>query len=598
MDKVTLTIDNRQITATPEMTVLEAATAAGIKIPTLCHIKMEDLHYENAPGACRLCVVEVEGRRTLVPSCKTLCSEGMVVHTHTPRVLNARRTIMELILSNHPNECLTCHKNGYCDLQTIAHDLGIREIRYKGAMSSFTPDVSPSIVRNMDKCIMCRRCETACNTIQSVGALSAINRGFPAVVSTAFTRDLSGSTCTYCGQCVAVCPVGALSEHPHVQEVLDAIADPTKTVVVNTAPAVRVGLGDDFGFAPGADVTGKMATALRQLGFDYVFDTDFAADLTIMEEGTELLQRLDAYLKGDKTVKIPLMTSCCPGWVNFMEQQIPEIKEHLSTAKSPHQMFGAIAKNYFAPKIGVDRKNLFVVSVMPCTAKKYECTRPEFSKDGDPDVNVVITTRELAHLIRYSNIDFTHLEDGTFDSPLGQSTGAGVIFGTTGGVIEAAVRTAYELYTGNTLTREQIDFKDLRGFQGVKAATVDFNGTPIKIGIAHGLANARKLAMDVKAGKSEFHAIEVMACPGGCIDGGGQPFHRGNMQKLRERNAMLYKIDHEKPLRKSHDNPEIQQLYKEFLGKPCSHLAHELLHTHYFDRRVVIETTETNQKGE
>ena len=594
MEKFNLTIDNRQVEVSKGSTILEAANSVGIRIPTLCHMKLHDLCYENQPGACRICVVEVDGRRNLAPACKTECTPNMVIKTHTPRVLNARRTVMELILSNHPNECLTCSKNGYCDLQSVAHDLGIREIRYQVEISKFTPDISPSIVRNMDKCIMCRRCEEACNTIQSVGALSAINRGFEAVVGTAFGRDISGSTCTYCGQCVAICPTGALAERTHIDEVLAALADPTKKVVVQTAPAVRIALGKDFGYEPGSDVTPKMVSALRQLGFDYVFDTDFAADLTIMEEGTELLCRLKAFLNGNEDVKLPLMTSCCPGWVSFMEQHYPDMLDNLSTARSPQQMFGAIAKNYFAPKIGVDRKDLVVVSIMPCVAKKFECGREEFATDGDADVNYSLTTRELAHLIRYANIDFNHLEDDDFDAPLGESTGASVIFGTTGGVIEAAVRTAYEVHTEKPLAK--VDFEELRGFEGIRSAVIDFDGLKLNIGIAHGLANARKLVEEVIAGNSPYHAIEVMACPGGCIGGGGQPFHRGDMEVLRKRQAALYCADAEKELRKSHENPFIIGLYKEFLGAPNNEKAHSLLHTHYHDRKVVICSTDKEKK--
>ena len=557
METIQLIIDNKEVEVPRGTTILDAAKSVGIHIPTLCYMKLEDLHYENNPGACRICVVEIEGRRNLAPSCKMECTEGMVVRTHTPRVMNARRTVMELILSNHPAECLTCSSNGHCELQKIAHDLGIREIRYKGEMSTFTIDRSPSIVRNMNKCIMCRRCETMCNTIQTVGALTAVNRGFNAAVSTAFERDMAGSTCSYCGQCVSVCPVNALSGRNTQQPVLDALADPTKIVIAQTAPAVRTALGRDFGYEPGTLVTGKMVSALRQLGFDYVFDTE-----------------------------IPLMTSCCPGWVSFVEQHFPELRDNLSTAKSPQQMFGAIAKSYFAEKLGVDRKDLVVVSIMPCLAKKYEASRPEFSVEGNPDVDYSIYTRELARLIRYANIDFNELPDGEFDSPLGESTGASVIFGTTGGVIEAACRTAYELYTKNNL--DKVDFEELRGLEGIRSATIDFNGTPVKIGIAHGLGNARKLIEEVKNGTSPYHAIEVMACPGGCIGGGGQPFHRGRMEVLRRRASALYREDANKPLRKSHENPYIQQLYSEYLGEPCGPKAHKLLHTHYIDRKEVI----------
>ncbi len=586
METVKLTIDNRPLEVPKGTTILEAAKSIGIHIPSLCYMKLEELNYENNPGSCRICVVEIEGRRNLAPSCKQECAEGMVVHTHTQRVINARKTVMELLLSNHPAECLTCSSNGHCELQDLAHSLGIRQIRYKGEMSHFKIDRSPSIVRNPNKCIMCRRCETMCNTIQTVGALSAVNRGFQATVNTAFSRDIAGSTCSYCGQCVSVCPVNALSGRNTQDPVLEALADPDKIVIAQTAPAVRTALGRDFGYSPGTLVTGKMVSALRQLGFDYVFDTDFAADVTIMEEGTELLGRLSHYLAGDKEVKIPLMTSCCPGWVSFVEQHYPELRDHLSTTKSPQQIFGAIAKNYFAEKLGIPREKMVVVSIMPCLAKKYEASRPEFSVDGNPDVDYSIYTRELARLIRYANINFDELPDGEFDEPLGASTGASVIFGTTGGVIEAACRTAYELYTQKPLPK--IDFEELRGLDGIRSATIDFNGTPIKIGIAHSLGNARKLIEEVKNGTSPYHAIEVMACPGGCIGGGGQPFHKGRMEVLKKRAAALYQADAEKPLRKSHENPFVKQLYKEYMGEPCGHRAHELLHTHYVDRKEVV----------
>ena len=582
MDTVRLTIDKKEVVVPKGTTILDAAKSVGIIIPTLCYMKLEDLHFENNPGACRICVVEVEGRRNLAPSCKTPCTEGMVVKTHTPRVMNARKTVMELLLSNHPAECLTCSSNGYCELQRLAHELGVRQIRYKGEMSNFEIDRSPSLVRNRNKCIMCRRCETMCNSIQTVGALTAVNRGFQAAVSTAFDRDIAGSTCSYCGQCVSVCPVNALSGRNTQQPVLDAIADPTKVVIAQTAPAVRTALGRDFGYEPGTLVTGKMVSALRELGFDYVFDTDFGADMTIMEEGTELLQRLQKYLKGEE-VKMPMMTSCCPGWVSFVEQHYPEMRDHLSTTKSPQQIFGALAKTYFAQKLGIDRKNLVVVSIMPCLAKKYEASRPEMGVDGNQDVDISIYTRELARLIRYANINFNELPEGEFDHPMGESTGAGVIFGTTGGVIEAACRTAYEIHTGQELGK--VDFEELRGLDGIRSATIDFGDVKLNIGIAHGLGNARKLIEEVKNGTSPYHAIEVMACPGGCIGGGGQPFHKGRMEVLRKRQNALYRADKEMPLRKSHENPYVQKVYKEFLGEPCGPLAHELLHTHYFDRK-------------
>ncbi len=588
METIKLTIDNKEIDVPRGTTIYKAAKELGIDIPTLCYMELHDMNIENKPAGCRICVAEVQGRRNLAPTCSTKCESGMVVKTHTPRVLNARRTVMEFILSDHPKDCLVCSKSGNCELQAMAHRLGIREIpgAEYAATSTYRKDTSPSIIRDLDKCIMCRRCEMMCNEVQTVGALSAINRGFMATVAPAFEQNLEYSTCTYCGQCVAVCPTGALTEVNHVPQVLRALVDPTKTVVVQTAPAVRAALGEEFGLAPGTLVTGKMTAALRALGFDYVFDTDFAADLTIMEEGTELLDRLGRHLKGDTTARIPILTSCCPGWVNFFEHYFPDLKDVPSTAKSPQQMFGAIAKSYFADKIGVNRKDMVVVSIMPCLAKKYECQRDEFSVDGNPDVDFSISTRELATFIKQANIDIKTLHDEEFDSPLGESTGAGVIFGTTGGVIEAACRTAYELYTGKKL--ERIDFNQLRGMEGVREATLDFNGTPIKIGIAHGLGNARKLLDDVRAGKSKYHAIEVMACPGGCIGGGGQPLHHGNSEILKARANALYTEDKKKPLRKSHENPFIIKLYEEFLGKPGSEIAHHLLHTHYFDKKKKI----------
>jgi NADP-reducing hydrogenase subunit HndD len=435
-------------------------------------------------------------------------------------------------------------------------------------------------MRNMDKCVMCRSCETVCNEIQTVGALSAVNRGFMAVVAPAFEQDLTDSPCTFCGQCVAVCPTGALTAVDNTFHVIRALADPNKFVVVQTAPAVRAALGEEFGYQPGTSVTGKMAAALRALGFDKVFDTDFAADLTIMEEGAELLDRISRHLNGDKNVRLPILTSCCPAWVNFFETNYPDMLDVPSTARSPQQMFGSIAKTYMAQKLGVKREDMVVVSVMPCLAKKFECQRDEFKVDGNPDVDYAITTRELAHLIKIGNIDFKSLKDEDFDRPMGESTGAGLIFGVTGGVIEAATRTAYELFTGKKL--EKVDFHELRGMEGIRTATVNFDGTYIHIGIAHTLGNARKLLDGIRKGMYNFHAIEIMACPGGCIGGGGQPLHRGNSIVLKARMDAIYKEDFNKPIRKSHENPEIIQLYEEFLGKPLSEKSHHLLHTHYF----------------
>ena len=582
MEMINLTIDNKPLVVKQGTTILEAAASIGIDVPTLCHMHLHDMNIENKPGGCRVCVVEVKGRRNLAPACCTDAAEDMEISTHSIRAVNARRTIVELILSDHPADCLVCAKSGNCDLQDMAHHLGIREIHYQGEQSHYREDTSPAIIREMDKCILCRRCETMCNEVQTVGVLSTINRGFEAVVSPAFEMNLDHSSCTYCGQCVAVCPTGALTEVNETGAVIRALSDPTKTVIVQTAPAVRAALGEEFGMEAGTLVTGKMAAALRRLGFDFVFDTDFAADLTIMEEGTELLSRLNKHLAGDKNVKLPILTSCCPAWVKFFEHQFPGMKDIPSTARSPQQMFGAIAKTYFADKMKLKREDLVVVSIMPCVAKKYESSRDEFAVDGNPDVDFALTTRELAQLINLANIDFKALPNEEFDQPLGESTGAGVIFGTTGGVIEAAVRTAYELQTGKTL--ERLDFEELRGMEGLRKATIDFNGLPINIGIAHGLGNARQLLEEIKAGKSEFHAIEIMSCPGGCIGGGGQPYHHGDVEILRKRQKAIYSEDKSKTIRKSHENPYIKKLYEEFLGEPMSEKAHHLLHTKYFDR--------------
>jgi len=578
MEMINIKIDNKDLKVASGTTILDAAKSAGINIPTLCYLHLHDFNITNKPAGCRICVVEVKGRRNLAPACATECSEGMEVNTHNIRVLNSRKTVLELILSDHPTDCLVCPKSGSCELQTLAQDMGIRQIEYQGEQSHYKEDTSPAIIRDVDKCIMCRRCEMMCNDVQTVGTLSAVNRGFMSVVAPAFEMNLDHSTCTYCGQCVAVCPTGALTEVDHTNHVIRALADPSKTVIVQTAPAVRVALGEEFGMEAGSIVTGKMVTALRQLGFDYVFDTDFAADLTIMEEGT------------DKTVKLPILTSCCPGWVNFFEKQFPDLIEIPSTARSPQQMFGSIAKTYFAEKLGIKRENLVVVSIMPCLAKKYECQRNEFSTNGNPDVDFAVSTRELAHLIKQANINFNILAEEDFDRPMGESTGASVIFGTTGGVIEAAARTAYEVFTGKTL--EKVDFNQLRGMEWIREATVDFDGTPIRIGIAHGLGNARKLLQDIKDGKSQYHAIEIMACPGGCIGGGGQPLHHGDTSILMARQKALYSEDSNKSIRKSHENPYIQQLYAEFLGKPMSETAHHLLHTHYFDKSKPVEINE------
>jgi NADP-reducing hydrogenase subunit HndD len=585
---VKLTIDNKPVEVAEGTTILKAARQAGINIPTLCYFELDGMKFENKPGGCRVCVVEVEGRKNLAPACATDVMEGMVVHTHSARVINARKTVVELILSDHPNDCLQCSKSGDCELQTLAQKLGIREIPFKGEQSTYKKDSTLSVERDMDKCIMCRRCETMCNKIQSVGALSAVNRGFEAVVSPAFEQPLGESSCINCGQCVQVCPVGALSLVDNVADVMKAIADPTKTVVVQTAPAVRVALGEEFGMEPGSIVTGKMAAALRRLGFNYVFDTDWSADLTIMEEGTELLGRIGKVLGGDKTAKLPIFTSCCPGWVSFYEKNFPDMLEYPSTAKSPQQMFGAVAKNYFAEKIGVKREDMVVVSIMPCLAKKSEAAREEFKVNGNPDVDFSLTTRELAHMIKQCNLNLNDMPNEDFDSPLGESTGAAVIFGATGGVMEAAVRTAYEVFTKKKL--DNIDFEVLRGFDGVKTATVDFAGTPINVAVVYGLNNARVIMEEVRDGNPRgFHAVEVMACPGGCIGGAGQPYHHGDSDIIRKRMEATYREDAGKPIRKSHENPSIIAIYKEYFGEPCGHKSHELLHTHYFDRSKKVE---------
>jgi len=593
---INVTIDNKQIQVEEGTTILKAARQAGIHIPTLCYFELAGMNFENKPGGCRVCVVEItkdfngRPRRNLAPACATDCVEGMEVLTHSARVINARRTVVELILSDHPSDCLTCSKSGQCELQKLAQNLGIREIPFQGVQSTYRKDMSPSIIRDVDKCIMCRRCENMCNNIQSVGALSAINRGFTAVVAPAFEQDMVDSPCVMCGQCVQVCPVGALAEVDDTRKVIAAINNPKKTVVVQTAPAVRVAIGEEFGMEPGTIVTGQLAAALRRLGFDYVFDTDFAADLTIMEEGTELLGRIAKFMQGDKSVRLPILTSCCPGWVNFFEHNFPDMLDVPSTAKSPQQMFGAIAKSYWAEKMGINREDLVVVSIMPCLAKKYECTRDEFKVNGNPDVDYVLSTRELARLIKQFNLNMKDMPLEDYDNPLGESTGAAVIFGATGGVIEAATRTAYEVFTKKKL--DKVEFHELRGLAGIREAWVDFNGTPIHIGIAHGLKNARTLLERVRDGKEQFHAIEVMACPGGCIGGAGQPYHHGDSSIIKKRFDAIYREDEGKPIRKSHENASIQKLYAEYLGEPCGHKSHELLHTHYFDKSDVVEVSE------
>lgn len=574
---IDVTINNTTVSVPEGSTILDAANKANIHIPTLCHLHIDNVGYVNQCASCRVCMVEVEGRRNLAPACSTPATQGMVVKTATPRAINARKVVVELLLSDHPSDCLKCPKNTRCELQTIAAELGIREVEYRGEMKELPIDNSSrSFIRDPNKCIMCRRCETMCNTIQTVGIYSAINRGFSAVVSPPFNQPMTETPCTFCGQCVSVCPTAALTEVNANRRILEALNDPDKYVIVQTAPAIRVALGEEFGLPPGTKVTGRMVTALRQMGFDKVIDTDFAADLTIMEEAHELLERIQ------NNGRLPILTSCCPAWVKFFEHSFPDLLDVPSTCKSPHEMMGAIAKTYMAEKLGIDSSKIFMVSIMPCLAKKYEAARPELSNETYLNVDAVLSTRELAQMIREAGINFADLHREEFDQPFGTSTGASIIFGTTGGVIEAAVRTAYEWITKEPL--EKIDFHQLRGLSGIREATVKIGDMDIKIGIANGLGNARKLLEKVRSGEVQYHAIEIMACPGGCINGGGQPFHGHDWKVVEQRAAAIYKEDIKMPLRKSHENPDIIKLYEEFLGEPGSPKAHQLLHTHYTAR--------------
>ncbi len=573
---INLTINGRALQVEEGTTILQAAKLVNIHIPTLCYMDFSEFNVKNQVSSCRVCVVEVEGRRNLVPSCSEKCTEGMVVRTSTPRAIKARRTAVELLLSNHPKDCLQCEKNLDCDLQSLAAELNIRSVRFEGQMMDYDKDTSSkAIIKNPNKCVMCRRCETMCNEVQSCGVLSGISRGFDAFVGPAFNVPMSESSCTFCGQCVAVCPTAALTEVSHRERVWAALNNPNKHVVVQTAPAIRVAIGEEFGLKPGTISTGKLAASLRAMGFDAVFDTDFAADLTIMEEASELVHRIQ------HNGRLPILTSCCPAWVNFFEYHFPDMLDVPSSCQSPQIMFGGVAKTYYAEKVGIKPEDMFVVSVMPCLAKKAEADREElYLRDGVPRVDAVVTTREYARMLREAGIDFATLEEEDFDKIMGESTGAGVIFGTTGGVIEAATRTAYEWITGEEL--KEIEFTALRGFEGVRSAKVDIGDLTINIGLAHGLSNARKLLEAVRAGEEDFQAIEIMACPGGCVGGGGQPYHHGNAEIIKKRAAAIYEEDRGKPKRKSHENAEVQALYKEYLGEPYGEKAHELLHTHYF----------------
>ena len=597
-----LTINNKKISVNPGMTILEAAKENNILIPTLCHL--EGVHKY---GSCRICVVEVEGQKNLQASCITPVTEGMVVHTNSKRVRDARKVIFELLLSDHPKDCLKCSRNQSCELQKLGELIQIDESRFEGERSKVLfDDSSPAISRDATKCILCRRCVTVCNEIQGVGILNPQYRGFSTVISPG-DLPLNSSACTFCGQCVAVCPVDALKEKDETQKVWDALIDPNKKVFIQTAPAIRAAISEEFGYEPGNCVTGKMVSALKEMNFDYVFDTNFGADLTIMEEGTELLKRLTQafYLQGEITKEqlqkvgfnvpeeepvLPMITSCSPGWINYIEHFYPEQLGNLSSCKSPHMMLGALVKSYFAPIKDMETKDVFVVSVMPCTAKKYEITRPEMENNGYPNVDAVITTRELGKMIKDAGVDFKNLPDMDFDNPFGESTGAADIFGAPGGVMEAALRTVYEIVTGEELPFEKLHVKPIQGLEMIKSAEFTIkdakpelgflNGVTLKIAATSGLKGASILLDEIKSGKSQYHFIEVMACPGGCISGGGQPRMTNNETRLKRIKA-LYAEDEGKTMRKSHDNPYIKKLYKEYLGKPLGHKSHELLHTTY-----------------
>ncbi len=576
MQMVTITMDGKQMQVPANYTILEAARAANVQIPTLCFLK--DI---NEIGACRMCVVEVKGARSLQAACVYPVSEGLVINTNTPAVREARKVTLELILSNHDKKCLTCVRNRNCELQSLSEELNVKGLRFEGETHDRpVDDFSPSIVRDPNKCILCRRCVSMCKNIQTVSVIDTTERGFNTTIASAFNKSLNEVPCVNCGQCITVCPVGALREKDEVDKVWEALANPDLHVVVQTAPAVRVALGEEFGLPIGSRVTGKMVEALKRIGFAKVFDTDTGADLTIMEEGTELLHRIK------NGGKLPLITSCSPGWIKFCEHNFPEFLDNLSSCKSPHEMFGAVLKSYYAEKMGIDPAKMFVVSIMPCTAKKYEAQRPELSVEGHQDIDLVLTTRELARMIKEAGIDFNALTDAQFDDPMGEATGAGVIFGATGGVMEAALRTVAEILEGKSI--DAIEYEAVRGVEGIKEAVVEAGGMKIKAAVAHGLGNARKLLDKIKAGEAEYHFIEVMGCPGGCVNGGGQPIQPSKVRSwvdLRsERAKAIYEEDRNLAIRKSHENPKVQMLYKEYFEKPGSHKAHELLHTHYVAR--------------
>jgi NADH-quinone oxidoreductase subunit G/NADP-reducing hydrogenase subunit HndD len=573
LSKVSIQINGEPLEVEESSTVLEACKGIGIDIPTLCYLKGI-----NEVGSCRMCVVEVEGRRNLEASCVMPVREGMSIKTSTKRVRESRKTTLELLLASHERECLTCVQNNYCELQKYAEELGVDSLELKQTKKEKVIDeFSPSIVRDSTKCILCGRCVNTCKSVQGVGILEFINRGFDTVVAPAFSKSLSDVDCLYCGQCVTACPVGALSEKNDIEKVWDALENPNLHVVVQTAPAVRAGLGELFQYPMGTRVTGKMVTALKRLGFDKVFDTNFAADLTIMEEGTELLGRIK------NGGVLPMITSCSPGWIRYCEYNFRELLDHLSTCKSPQQMFGAIAKSYYAEKFNIDPKNMFVVSIMPCTAKKSEREREEMAVDGLRDVDVSLTTRELGAMIKEARLNFHELPDSNFDKVLGEYTGAGVIFGATGGVMEAALRTVADVLTGEDL--EAIEYQAVRGTEGIKEASVAIGDLTVNVAIAHSTSKAKELLESDKFADKSYHFIEIMACPGGCVNGGGQPYVtaevRNSVNVKEERAKALYEEDKKMPLRKSHKNPEVMALYEDYLGEPNSHKAHELLHTHY-----------------
>ena len=570
---VKLVIDNKPVEVEEGTTILEAARQNGIDIPTLCFLK--DI---NEVGDCRMCIVEVEGRKGFATSCIQTVEEGMVVKTHSPEILEARKTILDLILSNHHKDCLTCSRSGNCELQALSIKFNVQKVEYEGEMSKHKiDDKSPAIVRDFNKCILCRRCVATCKNVQEIGAIDCIERGFSSCISTTYDHSLNDVDCTFCGQCIESCPTGALREKEYIDEVWEKLKDESTYVVVQTAPAVRVALGEEFGYPIGTNVKGKMVTALKNMGFDKVFDTNTGADFTIMEEANEFIERV----KNKET--LPMITSCSPGWVRFAEKNYPELLDHLSTCKSPHQMFGAIIKSYLAQKEGIAPHKICTVSVMPCIAKKYEASREEMEVDGNRDVDYVITTRELSRMIRQANISFRELEDSDFDDPMGEATGAGAIFGTTGGVMEAALRTAADTLEGKNL--EKLEYTQVRGEKGIKRAELSLGGTPIKVVVASGLSNARKIMEEIKNGTADYQFVEIMACPGGCVMGGGQPIKSSkirsavDVRKLRA--DSLYSIDEASTIRKSHENPAIQKIYQEFLEKPGSHKAHKYLHTHY-----------------